>query len=236
MTVELPTSNGDDAQIFTGPHRTQVAEGKVSSDFVLVFVDGVFWLERVSDYANCLRPGERRSGSSDPLEDPMMTDDVNADPDSWMGGDDESGSPITPEDPEEEEIEDNAPNSTSGNGAAHTITRNGFGSKAPTGMSGGSTMGIYNGRHEPSARNLVGAKTVAAKTVAGKSVSNVNGPAARRRNDSAAEEEVVEAVVVDEEEGNASNSSSSDEDSDESDSDSDSESGASYTDGSTDDE
>lgn len=215
------------------------------SDFVLVFVDGVFWLERVADYANCMRPGESRVGPAHPMDDHgTNADDPAGDPDSWMAADDDqSGSPITPEDAED--AEDTAATPPARDTAP--AQRNGFGSKALAGMAGAgnapSTMGTYNGRAETAAvaaaaagHAAVGGKSVAVKTIAGKSVPKDDGAAARRRSEPSevVEEEVVEEEVVEEDDDNASKSSSSDDDdSDDSDSDSDSDS-ADYTDGSTD--
>lgn len=249
FTVELPTVDGTSAHVFSGPRKAQVSESRMS-EYLLVYHDGAFWLERIADYANFLRhDGE----SSEPIQvDEPVEDEITTDPDSWMMDPELlSVSPITPE----EEDMDDAPNEAMDPSVSESVpTRSTFAGKGVPG-SGRSpfknSVNRINGSGQRTARTLqimprstTAAKQIAMKSIATKAPSSSGPSPTKDQNDSVPDhtevvEEVVEEFEVDEEEPDndddqqsTKSSSSSGDDSDDSDSDSDSDSAA-YTDSSS---
>lgn len=86
MMVELPTKLNTQTHLFSGSRR-RLNNKSFTSDFILVFVNGTFWLERVADFANCLRHDGLRNGSMEVLgldDTKMIENDLVNNPDSWM--------------------------------------------------------------------------------------------------------------------------------------------------------
>lgn len=86
ISVELPTKSKMQTQLFSGSRCTPIAGSSVS-DYILVFADGVFWLERVGDYVSCLRHDGSRDVATEAARGMDMQTEASdhaMDPDSWM--------------------------------------------------------------------------------------------------------------------------------------------------------
>lgn len=192
VSVELPTTSETQTQLFSGNRRTPNANSAVS-DYVLVFADGVFWLERIADNVNCLRNDGPREGSMEVVandEMKMQANDLTTDPDSWMNDQspDESGSPITPEEDDEDDVHAAVTTTTT----TTTVTETTATATAPTNRRNSSTTfatmtpttapTVRSSQSAPTspdddaAHNGLGMKTpspshVASKSIAGKTVA-----------------------------------------------------------------
>lgn len=205
FTVELPTADGESTQVFSGQRKVQMTDSRMS-EFVLVFYDGTFWLERIADYGNFLRHDGLSSEPMDVEQPPE--DSLSEYPDSWlMNPDDLSGSPITPE----EDQFDDRPNGTSnGNASSGPPTRSGFGGKGVPGTVYNSAAGarvnnVERGSRatEKPGRSSVATKKIAMKSMATKALPNMVQASPKEENDASLDdadivEELVEEVEEDE--------------------------------------
>lgn len=229
FTVEMGTNDGERTQVFSGPRWAASSECAVS-DYVLVYADGAFWLERITDSTNRLRHDGPREGAPNP---PSSSDNPDVDPDSWMASpadDEDSGSPITPEEDAVADDPSNVALPPPPNGlTSSTPQRSGYAGKTPS----GPTMLRHDAQPRQPAQ-----KSIASKSIAGKRVANINGPSSPRPTDDDDDDDEdpavrTEEVIVEEEEEDADDdraSKSSSDDSDSSDSSDDSsEDSADYT-------
>lgn len=248
ISVELPTKSETQTQLFSGSRRTPNGSTAVS-DYILVFAEGAFWLERVSDFVNCLRYDGSQEGAME-MEGTNSVgtgpNDMMADPDSWMidPSAEESASPITPE---EDDVDDAC--ATGATNTAPQTTKATVRSSSPTGRStnhGDGKAPQRIGFGQKVASSLSQQASVAFKTLPG--MSSTTGASAgitssNAQNENGVAFQTVEVVMetVEENGGDGSDdnrtskSSSSDSDSDDSSSESDSDS-ADYTDRSSSDE
>lgn len=176
LTVELATSGGDSTQVFSGLRKLQRKESRMS-EYVLVFHDGAFWLERIADHGKFLR---HDGLSSDPMDVQQPPEDViSADPDSWMMSPDElSGSSITTV---EDRVDERLPGKSGGNQSTGASLRAGFSGKSVQEMlsSGVVSRAKDNSvdasrarRSEEQKTRMVGTERIALKTIASAPTNN----------------------------------------------------------------
>lgn len=222
LNVRVPTHEAaadEKAITFQGVRRT-THENATVGDYVLVFVNGAMWLERANDTFVGIKPIRGSETWSDQVSE-MELDDLRADPDSWTGGgDDDSGSPITPEGNEgmEEDVV-NAPSMRHMAGKSPPNAQVKRISAKPTVVSDTHRAFVSPQRAAAPTAGAMGMKSLAGKGLSA-------APAGRRR---------TPATDDDDDDDVADASSSEDDDSDSDDSDSDSDS-AEYTDRSSDEE
>lgn len=95
LTVELPTIDGNSTNVFSGLRKVEEPKSG-EADYILVFYDGEYWLERIADYGHFLRYDGTSSEPMDVEQEPGNR--FLERPDSWMSPVGSlSGSPVTPE-------------------------------------------------------------------------------------------------------------------------------------------